>query len=75
MSPRERWRRFLDCPVFEWALFGLRILLIIGGLVIAPVPGPGGVFLIAIGVLQVSGLWSQGIAALQVVVVGWQAPL
>jgi cytochrome c-type biogenesis protein len=35
----------------------------------------GGVFLIAIGVLQVSGLWSQGIAALQVVVVGWQAPL
>ncbi|MET0914844.1 MAG: cytochrome c biogenesis protein CcdA [Jiangellaceae bacterium] len=35
----------------------------------------GGALLIGVGLLQVSGLWSRGVAALQVVVVGWQAPL
>lgn len=35
----------------------------------------GGALLVLVGLLQVSGLWSQGVAALQVVVVGWQAPL
>jgi cytochrome c-type biogenesis protein len=35
----------------------------------------GGILLIAIGVLQVSGVWSQWVASLQVLVVNWQAPL
>jgi cytochrome c-type biogenesis protein len=35
----------------------------------------GGALLILVGLLQVSGLWSQGVAALQVLVAGWQAPL
>lgn len=35
----------------------------------------GGALMIVIGALQVSGLWSQGVAALQVLVVNWQAPL
>lgn len=35
----------------------------------------GGILLIVVGLLQVSGLWSRGVAALQVVVVGVQAPL
>lgn len=36
----------------------------------------GGMLLIVVGALQVSGLWSQGVAALQqVLIVGWQAPL
>lgn len=35
----------------------------------------GGALLIVIGVLQVSGLWGRGVAALQVLVVNWQAPL
>jgi cytochrome c-type biogenesis protein len=35
----------------------------------------GGALLIVVGLLQVSGLWSQGVAALQALIVGWQAPL
>ena len=35
----------------------------------------GGVLLIVVGVLQVSGLWSAMIANLQVVVANWQTPL
>lgn len=35
----------------------------------------GGVLLIVVGVLQVSGLWSVMIAELQVLVVNWQTPL
>lgn len=35
----------------------------------------GGALLVLVGVLQVSGLWSQGVATLQGLIVGWQAPL
>ena len=35
----------------------------------------GGVLLIVVGLLQVSGLWTAMIASLQGVVAGWQAPL
>lgn len=35
----------------------------------------GGVMLVVVGVLQVSGLWGDLVASLQVVVAGWQAPL
>ncbi|RYB89087.1 cytochrome c biogenesis protein CcdA [Nocardioides glacieisoli] len=35
----------------------------------------GGGLLIVVGVLQVSGVWSQGVAALQTLIVGWQAPI
>lgn len=35
----------------------------------------GGVLLIIVGVLQVSGVWSAMIASLQVVVANWQTPL
>lgn len=35
----------------------------------------GGAMLVAVGILQVSGIWSGLVAQLQTVVVGWQAPL
>ena len=35
----------------------------------------GGVLLVVVGLLQVTGLWSQGVAAMQALIVGWQAPL
>lgn len=35
----------------------------------------GGALLIVVGLLQVSGFWSQGVAALQTLITGWQAPL
>lgn len=35
----------------------------------------GGVLLVIVGTLQVSGVWSSWVAALQTLVTGWQAPL
>ena len=61
MIDRDQWRRFLDSPIVEWALFGLGGLLILAGLVIAPLPGPGGIFLIAPGVALVlkTSMWAK----------------
>lgn len=35
----------------------------------------GGVLLVLVGLLQVTGVWSELVAGLQTLVVGWQAPL
>lgn len=61
MWSRERWKRFFDLPKVEWSLFALGLLLIAGGLVIAPLPGPGGIFLIAPGLALAlkSSIWAK----------------
>jgi hypothetical protein len=61
MRPRDRWRRFLDNPVVEWALFLLGVLLVLAGFVLAPIPGPGGIFLIAPGLALIlkTSLWAK----------------
>jgi len=61
MDRRDQWRKFLDNPVVEWALFALGVLLIIAGFLIAPIPGPGGVFLIAPGLALIlkTSLWAK----------------
>ena len=61
MISREQWRKLMDMPVVEWALFAFGVLLIIGGFIIAPLPGPGGIFLIAPGLALVlkTSLWAK----------------
>ena len=61
MTRREQWRRFFDNPLVEWALFGLGILLVIAGFAIAPIPGPGGIFLIAPGLALIlkTSMWAK----------------
>ena len=61
MISRAQWRKFMDNPVVEWALFALGVLLIIAGFLVAPIPGPGGVFLIAPGLALVlkTSLWAK----------------
>ena len=61
MNRRDKWRRFFDRALVEWALFGLGCLLILAGLLIAPLPGPGGIFLIAPGVALVlkTSMWAK----------------
>ena len=51
----------MDNPVVEWALFALGVLLIIAGFLVAPIPGPGGIFLIAPGLALVlkTSLWAK----------------
>jgi hypothetical protein len=61
MFTRKQWRRFLDSPIVEWALFAFGILLIIAGFIIAPLPGPGGIFLIAPGIALIlkTSMWAK----------------
>jgi Putative transmembrane protein (PGPGW) len=61
MRNRGKWRRRLDSPIIEWVLFALGIVLIIAGFVIAPLPGPGGIFLIAPGLALVlkTSMWAK----------------
>ena len=61
MFSRKQWRRFFDKPLVEWGLLVLGVLLIIAGLVISPLPGPGGIFLIAPGLALVlkTSMWAK----------------
>jgi hypothetical protein len=61
MGRREKWRKFLDNPVVEWTIFATGVLLILAGFVIAPLPGPGGVFLSAPGVALIlkTSTWAK----------------
>lgn len=61
MITREQWRQFNDSPIVEWTLFGLGVLLILAGMLLAPVPGPGGIFLIAPGLALVlkTSMWAK----------------
>jgi hypothetical protein len=61
MWSREKWAKFFDLPKVEWSLFALGLLLITGGILISPLPGPGGIFLIAPGLALVlkSSIWAK----------------
>ena len=61
MMTRDQWRRFLDQPWVEWCLFALGVLLVIVGILVAPLPGPGGVFFIAPGAALIlkTSMWAK----------------
>ena len=57
----RRVQRFFDKALVEWGMFAVGVLLIIAGLAIAPIPGPGGIFLIAPGVALIlrTSMWAK----------------
>jgi len=61
MFTRDQWRAFVDHTVVEWGIFVLGIILIIIGIITAPLPGPGGIFFIAPGLALVlkTSLWAK----------------
>ena len=61
MMTRDQWRKFLDQPWVEWGIFALGVVLIILGIIISPLPGPGGVFLIAPGAALIlkTSMWAK----------------
>jgi hypothetical protein len=61
MITRDQWRKFMDSPVVEWGMFVIGVLLVIAGFAIAPIPGPGGIFLIAPGLALIlkTSLWAK----------------
>lgn len=61
MTWRDQWRAFLDSPIVEWSMFVLGVLLVILGFVLAPIPGPGGIFFIAPGLALIlkTSMWAK----------------
>ena len=61
MLTRDQWRRFIDHPVVEWTIFVLGVLLIILSPLAGVIPGPGGVFVFAIGLAMVlkTSMWAK----------------
>jgi hypothetical protein len=61
MPLRDRFVRFIDSPLGETILFVCGILLIVLGIALSPLPGPGGIFLIAPGAALVlkTSMWAK----------------
>jgi hypothetical protein len=61
MITREQWRAFFDHPAVEWTIFALGILLMIAAIPVGALPGPGGVFVFAIGLAMVlkTSMWAK----------------
>jgi len=61
MTRRSRFSAFFDSPLGETLLFIFGIILVIIGIIISPLPGPGGVFFIAPGLALIlkTSMWAK----------------
>jgi hypothetical protein len=61
MRWREKWARFLDNPVVEWALFALGIVLLIVSPLVGVIPGPGGIVVAGLGLALIlkTSMWAK----------------
>ena len=61
MFTREQYRRFIDHPVVEWSIFALGAVLILLSPLAGAIPGPGGIFVFAIGLAMVlkTSMWAK----------------
>ncbi len=53
MIHRDTWKRWLTHPVVDWTIFILGVILILLSPVVGALPGPGGVFVLALGLAMV----------------------
>ena len=61
MISKDQWRAFFDHPAVEWTIFALGVLLMIAAIPVGALPGPGGVFVFAIGLAMVlkTSMWAK----------------
>jgi hypothetical protein len=62
MWSRRKWRKVVDNPIVEWAMFAAGVLLLILAAVTGPlIPGPNGVIFAAAGLSLIlkSSLWAK----------------
>ena len=61
MITRRQWRRFIDHPVVEWAIFALGVILLMLSPVVGALPGPGGVIVAALGLALMlkTSMWAR----------------
>lgn len=61
MFSRDQMRRYFNSPIVEWAIFAIGVVLIILSPVAGALPGPGGIFVFAIGLAMVlrTSMWAK----------------
>ncbi len=61
MFSRENWRWFIDHPVVEWSILVVGVILIVLSPLAGVIPGPGGIFVFAIGLAMVlkTSMWAK----------------
>jgi len=61
MVSQRQWRRFIDHPFVEWALFALGVILLLISPLIGAIPGPGGILVAGIGLALVlkTSMWAK----------------
>ena len=61
MISRDQIARFIDHPVVEWTIFGVGVVLILLSPLAGAIPGPGGIFVFAIGLAMVlkTSMWAK----------------
>ena len=61
MITRGQWRKFIDSPVVEWTIFAVGVLLILLSPLAGAIPGPGGIFVFALGLAMVlkTSMWAK----------------
>ena len=61
MISREQWTKFIDHPVVEWSIFVVGVILMLLSPLFGVVPGPGGIFVFAIGLAMVlkTSMWAK----------------
>ena len=61
MITREQWTRFIDHPVVEWSIFVVGVILMLLSPLAGVIPGPGGIFVFAIGLAMVlkTSMWAK----------------
>jgi hypothetical protein len=53
MIDRAQWKRWLTHPIVDWTVFVVGVLLILLSPVVGALPGPGGIFVLALGLAMV----------------------
>ena|SRR5436190_15739077 len=61
MFSREQWQWFIDHPIVEWSIFVIGFVLILLSPLAGIIPGPGGIFVFAIGLALVlkTSMWAK----------------
>ena len=61
MFTRRQWRRFIDNPIVEWAMFALGIVLLVVAPLVGAIPGPGGLIVAGVGLALVlrTSMWAK----------------
>ena len=61
MINREQWTKFIDHPVVEWSIFVVGVILMLLSPLAGVIPGPGGIFVFAIGLAMVlkTSMWAK----------------